>query len=108
MALVHRLGQRIRNPRADAHHGGLLDTELHRDGVGGLETDAADVAGQPIGILRHDLDGVDTVGRVYAHRARRADAVTVQEDHDLPHYLLLGPGGCDPTRAHRPDAADLP
>jgi hypothetical protein len=44
MSLIHGLGKGIGNPRADPHHGGLLDAELHRDGVGGLEADAADVA----------------------------------------------------------------
>jgi hypothetical protein len=32
----------------------------------------------------------------------------MQEDHDLPHRLLLGPGGRNPTRTHRPNAVDLP
>ena len=45
MSLIHGLGQRIGNHRTNPHHpGGLLDAELHRDGVGGLEADAADVA----------------------------------------------------------------
>jgi hypothetical protein len=33
------------------------------------------------------------VGLVDAHCPRRADAVAVQEDHDFPHRILLGPGG---------------
>ncbi len=45
---------------------------------------------------------------VDAHRARGADAVAVQEHHDLAHRRLLGPGGGDPLLPHRPDAADLP
>ena len=102
MSLVHRLGERIGNPGAHPHHGGLLDAELHRDGVGGLEPDAADVARQPIGVLGHDLDGVGAVGLEDAHRPRRADTVAVQEHHDFPHRLLLGPGGQNAGGANRP------
>ena len=93
MSFIHGLGQRIGNPGADPHQGDLLDAKLHRDGVGGLEADAADIAGQAIRVLGHDLDGVGAVGLVDAHRPRRADTVAVQEDHDFPHRLLLGPGG---------------
>jgi hypothetical protein len=35
------------------------------------------------------------------------NAVAVQEDHDLPHDLLLGPGLGDPPGAHRADACHL-
>ena len=108
MALVHRLGQRIGNPGAHPHYSGLLDAELHRNGVGGLETDAADVARKPVRILGHDPDGVAAVGLENAHRARRADAMAVQEDHDFPHRFLLGPRGKDAGGAHRADALDLP
>ena len=107
MALVHRFGQRIGDPGADPDHRRLLDAELHGDRVGGLEADAADVARQPIGVLGHDLDGVGAVGLEDAHRPRGADAVAVQEDHDLAHDLLLGPGVGDALGAHRADAGHL-
>ena len=107
MPLVHGLGQRIGYPGADAHQGGLLDAELHGDGIGRLETDAADIARQAIRVLGHDLDGVRAVGLVDAHRPRRADAVAVQEHHDFPHRLLLGPGRGDATGSYRTDAVDL-
>src|SRR6202795_1634256 len=107
MAFVHRLSQRIGDTSANPHHGGLLDAELHCHGVGGLETDAADVACQAIRVLCHDLDGVGTIGLEDPYCPRCADAVAVQEDHDFPHRLLLGPGGDDASRAHRANAADL-
>ena len=44
MPFVHRLHECVGNPGAHPHHGGLLDAELHCDGVGGLEPNAADVA----------------------------------------------------------------
>ena len=85
----------------------FLDAELHRDGVGRLETNAADIARQPVGVLRHDLDGVGAIGLEDPYRPRRADAVAVQEDHDFPHGLLFGPGGKNAGRTNRSDAVDL-
>src|SRR6266516_5743200 len=108
MALVHRLGQRIGDTGAHADHGSLVNAELHRDGIGGLEANAADVACQAIGILRHDLHGIAAIGLVNAHRPSRADPMAVQEDHDLADRLLLGPGGRDAAGAHRTDAIHLP
>src|SRR6266487_873528 len=95
-----------RNP--GTHPGSLVDAELHRDGVGGLEPDATDVARQAIGVLRHHLHGIAAVGLVDAHRPRRADTMAVQEDHDLADCLLLGPGGRDAAGSHRADAVHLP
>src|SRR5258707_990103 len=58
MALVHRFGQRIGNPRTNPDHRRLFDAELHRNGVSGLETDAADVTRQPVRVLGHDIRGI--------------------------------------------------
>ena len=92
MALVHGLGQRIGNPGANPDHRRLFDTELHGDGVGGLEADTADIARQAVRVLGHDLDSVGTVGLENPYRPRGAYAVAVQKNHDLPHRLLLDPG----------------
>ena len=108
MALVHGLREGIGNSSADPDHGGLLDPELHRDGVGGLEANAADVARKPVRVLGHDLDGVAAVGLEDAHRARGANPMAMQEHHDFPHGLLFGPGGKNAGGAHRADAFDLP
>jgi hypothetical protein len=75
--------------------------------AGGLEPDTANVARQPVGVLRHDLHGVSTIGLVDAHRPRRAHAMLVQEHHDLAHDLLLGPGVRDARGTHRADARHL-
>ena len=75
MTLVHGLGEGIGNPSADANHRRLLDAELHCNGVGGLEADAADVARQAIGVLGHDLDGVAAVGLEDPDSACSAHAV---------------------------------
>jgi len=65
MALVHRLGQRMADAGADPDHRRLLDAELHRNGVGRHEADAADVADEPIRVLRHHLRGIRTIGPEY-------------------------------------------
>ena len=107
MALVHCLGQRIRNAGANPDHRGLLDAELHRDRVSGLEADAADVTCEAIWILRHNLHGIRAVGLVDAHRPRRADAIAVKEDHDFANDLLFGPGRGDTAGSYRTDACYL-
>ena len=108
MTLVHGLGQGKGDAGPHPDHGGLLDAELHGDGIGGLEADAADVARQPVGVLRHHLNGIGAVGLVDPHRPRRADPVLMQEHHDLADDLLLGPGVCDAPGAHGADARHLP
>ena len=98
MALVHGLGQGVADPGPGADHGRLLDPEPHRDLIGTLEADAPDVAGEAVGVLRDDLHGIGTVGLEDPHGARGADAMAVQEQHDLADHLLLGPAGADPQR----------
>src|SRR5436309_8488370 len=107
MTVVHGFGQRVGNPRTNPDYCGLLDAEPHRNGVGGLESDAADVARQPVRVLGHDLDGIGGVGLEDAPGSRRANTVAVQEDHDLPHRLLLRPGGENAGGANRTDTIDL-
>ena len=92
MTVIHRLGERIDDARPNPDHGRLLDTELHGNRVSGLEPDAANVACEAIWVLGHDLNGIQAVGLVDPHRARRADAMAVQEDHDLADDLLFRPG----------------
>ena len=95
------------NPRANPDHGGVLDAEFHGDRVGGLEPDAANVAGKTVRVLGHDLNGIHAVGLVDPHRARRADTMAVQEHHDLANDLLFRPGVGDPLGAHPADTSHL-
>ena len=69
MALVHGLGQSVADPGSGADHRRLLDPEPHRDLIGTLEADAPDVAGEAVGVLRDDLDGIGAVGLEDPHRA---------------------------------------
>src|SRR6476659_9439733 len=107
MTFVHRLGERVGDAGAHADQRGLFDAELGRDLICGAEADATDVPGQPVGVLRDELDGVGAVGLVDAYRARRADAVAVQEQHDLADDLLLGPTSNDALRPLRADPSHL-
>ena len=107
MALVHRLGQGEGDAGPGPDHRRLLDAEPRRDLVGGLEADAADVAGQPVGVLGDHLDRVGAVGLEDPHRPRGADAVAVQEQHDLADHLLLRPAPPDALGALGADAGHL-
>src|SRR4030081_4070079 len=98
MPFVQRLGERVGDAGTYPDQRSLLDAELRRDLVGGAEADAADIAGQAIGILRDELDCLGAVGLVDAHRARGADAGAWQEQHDLADDLLLGPAANDALR----------
>src|SRR3984893_6931193 len=107
MPFVHRLSKPVSDAGAHADQRRLLDAELGRDLVGSAEADAADVASQAIRILRDELDGLGAVGLVDAHRARGADAVAVQEQHDLTDHFLLGPTANDAVRPLRADPGDF-
>src|SRR5258708_7661066 len=107
MAFIHRLGQSIGDAGPNPDHCGLFDAELHGDGVRRLEADAADIARQPIRVLRHHLDSIGAIGFEDTDRPRRTDAMAVKEDHDFAHDLLFGPGGSDTAGPHWTDAIDL-
>jgi hypothetical protein len=52
---------------------------------------AVDVRSQEVRVAAHLLNGTLTVGLVDPHRPAAADAVGVQENHDLADDLLFGP-----------------
>src|SRR5712671_6956047 len=107
MPFVHRLRDRVRDPGTNADQRCLLDAELGCNLISRAEADAADVASQPIGVLRDELNGVGAVGLVNPHRPRRDDAIAVQEQHDLSNHLLLGPARDDTRRTFWADPGHL-
>ena len=107
VAVVHRLDERVGDPGAKPDHRRLLDPEPHGDRVGGPEADTANIAREPVWVLGHHLDGIGAVGPEDANRPRGADAMAVQEDHDLPHDLLFRPGRGDAPGADRANAVNL-
>ncbi len=76
--LVHGFGQGIGYPGAHPDHCRLLDAELHGNRIRSLEPDAANIAGQAIGIFRHDLDRINAIGLVDAHGPGGVDAVAIE------------------------------
>src|SRR6266446_7691543 len=107
MPFIHRLCERIGDPGTYADQCRLFDAQLARDLVRRAEADASDIASQPIGVLRYEPNGISAVSFVDAHRARRADAVAVQEQHDLPNHLLLCPASDNALRALWADPGHL-
>src|SRR5271170_6549018 len=91
MPLIHRLSQRMGDAGPNPDHRGLFYAEFHRDRVSCLKADAANIPGEAVRVLRHDLYGVRAVGLVDAHCPRRTNAMVVKEDHDFTNDLLLGP-----------------
>ena len=72
-----------------------------------FEADPSHVLGQTVWVLSHNLNGFIAVGLEDADRPCRADTMGMEEDHDLPHRLLLGPAGDDAGGSHRADAGNF-
>ena len=69
----------------------LRDANLLRDLVGRLKADPLNVCRQSVGIAAHLLDGMFPVSFVDAYRPTGADAIAVQENHNLADLLRLLP-----------------
>src|SRR4029077_16143424 len=65
------------------------------------------VLGQGVGVGPHRLDGLIAVSLVDADRSARAHSVGMQENHDVPDRLLLGPCSFDLLATRRPDSIHL-
>ena len=91
-----------RRPYPDQRIG--RNAEFACDAIGGDKADAADVQSQAVGIFPYPLDGLVAVHPVDARRPGAADAVGVEEHHDLADRLLLAPGLGDARLPLRADA----
>ena len=58
MPFIHRLRERVGDPGTYADQCCLLDAEFGRDLISRSEADAADVASQPIWVLRDEPNGI--------------------------------------------------
>ena len=94
-------------PRPRPGDGLGVETDGLRDRVGGAEPDAADVEGEPVGVLAYPVHRLVAVEAVDARRPGRAHPVRLKEDHDLAHRLLLRPSGDHLTLALRTDPGQL-
>ena len=84
-----------------------VDPHLGRQFIGGLEADAPDVVGEPVGVFLDLGDGFLAVGAVDSHGPTEADAMLGQEEHDLADFLLLLPALTDPLDSFVADALDV-
>ena len=91
VAVPGNLLQHMPHTGLGAHQGVPGNAQSLGDGIRGLEPDAVDVEGQPVGVLLYPLDRPVTIGLVDAHGTGGADTVGLEEHHDLPHHLLLRP-----------------
>src|SRR2546425_12192163 len=78
--------------------------DLLGDLVGGREADAVNVFRQHVWIAPHLLDCLLAVGLEDSYRTAGADAMAVQEQHDLADLLCLLPCLRDPLPALGADA----
>ena len=69
------------------------------DAVGGFEAHAVNIPRQAVGVAAHHAEGLVAVLLVDLDRQVGADAVAVQEEHDLFDLLLLIPGKGDQAGA---------
>ena len=108
MTFVKSFGQGKGDPGPRPDHGRLFDAEFHREGIGRLKADAPDVAGEPVGIFRNHLDRIGAIRLVNPHRARCADPMGMQEDHDLADRPLFRPTRGNPIGTLRSNAGNFP
>jgi hypothetical protein len=103
MALAERLLEHVAEARAQAERRVRSNAEAFGQLIGGLEPDAADVAGEAIRIFADRLDRALAVGFEDARGAQRAQPVRMQEQHDVAYRPLFAPGGRDPPGEAPPD-----
>ena len=85
----------------------MAEAQFGANRIGRFEADPRDIAGEQIGVGPHAGDGVLAVEFIHPQGAARADAVAVQEDHDVADGLLLGPGALDLLAAAGADTLDF-
>jgi hypothetical protein len=107
MAVVGRPAQHLEEPGPQADRRVALDLQLLGQEVRRLKADAADVAGEEIGIGQHALDRVLAIGVEDPARARRADALALEEEQDVPALALAVPDLGDASRGLGADARHL-
>ena len=108
MPFVQGFGQSKGNPGPCPDHRGFFDAELHGHRIRGFKTDTPDVARQPIGVFRDQLDRIGAIGLIDPNRARCSDTIGMQKDHDLADDPLIGPTRGDALCPLRSNAGDFP
>ena len=83
-------------------------SHLASDPVGGQESDATDLLGEPVGILGEQRLSLVPVPIQHAPRETGTEAVAPEEGHGLGLGSVGGHGIGDALGEPLPDAADLP
>jgi len=99
---IRGLQKAARDSRARPNDGIPGDAYLLGDLIRGLETDTGDVIGERVGVGAHGLNRLVSVGLEDANCAAGADAVRMQENHDLPNRFLFLPGFLNASPAFLP------
>ena len=90
-AILRLLLKGVGNRRPCANRRIFRDADRERNAVGSGETDAPDVAAEPVGVGLHDGDCVRPVFPDDFRHLRNADAVGLPKDHVLAHRLIRVP-----------------
>ena len=107
VAAVGGLAQDLGQRGADPLHGIGSDAQAQRDLIGGGEADAADVAGECVGVLADGLDRLDPVGLDDAVGTRGAETVLGQEQERITCTPLPLPRLLQASREARADPLDV-
>jgi hypothetical protein len=107
MTIVGQVMQHMHDPGVDAQGRILGNAQGLSDLVCGLEPDAPDVLGKPVGIVLYDGDDIIAVLLVDFGGIGRADPMALQEDHHTTNGLLVLPSLADHVDALLADALDL-
>ncbi len=107
MAVVAGLLQGIGDAGAQPLRRVAGKAERDRDLVGGEEADAADVAGEAVGVLADEADGVGAERPIDPRRLAEAKAVLLQEDAEVADDAVLRPALGDAADAGLGEADDL-
>ena len=105
--VARRFGKHMLQPAARAQNRVVTESQFFPHRIGRLETDPGDIARQQIRIGPNARDRLFAVEFVDAQRAARADAVAVQENHDVAHHPLFGPRRFDLLAPPLPDPRHL-
>ena len=107
VALAREVVERVVHSSRDAVGRVVRHAELLRYRVGGGEAYALHVERYLVRVGLHHLERRGAVFFEYAHRVARADAVALEEYHDLAHVALLAPRLARRLGLRAADALDL-
>ncbi len=107
VALARGLAQGLADGGTEAERGGGGEADLEGDLVGGAKADAADLAGEAVGVGQHLLARLHAIGLEDARGPGRTDPVAVEEEEEVAVLALLLPDLGDADGELHAHARDL-